>query len=167
MLYWTQPNLTHQKLTNLDPTRPNPTDGSTQPMDNSAIGQTVAECAQQTRKICGRIDSYRSLETASRRDRWLLPAPRATPRHFRHLRNYLQCGSLTQFCRIQRRQTVCRCAVSLGLGVGPNSDSFQDSDSDPDWESGIAAEPTTDNRPAIGSDHRRKRSSVNRSLETA
>jgi len=28
---------THQKLKNLDPNQPNPTHGSTQPMDNSAV----------------------------------------------------------------------------------------------------------------------------------
>ena len=31
---------THQKLKNLDPTRPNPTHGSAQPMDNSGSTQT-------------------------------------------------------------------------------------------------------------------------------
>jgi len=37
--YWTQPNPTHQKLKNLDPTKSNPT----QPMDNS--GTPVARCS--------------------------------------------------------------------------------------------------------------------------
>ena len=40
LLYWTQPNPTHRKLKNLDPTgrsnsnQPNPTHGTIQPMDN-------------------------------------------------------------------------------------------------------------------------------------
>ena len=39
--YSTQPNPTHRKLQNLDPTRPNPTRGSTQLMDNSGSTHEV------------------------------------------------------------------------------------------------------------------------------
>jgi len=35
--FWPTAQPTHQKAKNLDPTQPNPTRGSTQPMDNSAV----------------------------------------------------------------------------------------------------------------------------------
>ena len=43
LLKWTQLNPTHQKLINLEPTRPDPTHGSTQPMDNSESNESIAD----------------------------------------------------------------------------------------------------------------------------
>jgi len=42
-MLWTKPNRINQKLKNLDPTRPNPTHGSTQPMDNSEQEHTACK----------------------------------------------------------------------------------------------------------------------------